>query len=279
MRRRLNLEKAIKISNIALKRNALIPLNTDLILEKNQQFQLRKLNFKVLKLEDIIGPKPNPFSPWDKDLEVTCISNSHILLLNKYPVELGHMLLISRNFKCQNGWIDLDDWESVCSVNLDTTGLWFFNSCKKAGASQPHRHLQLLPREINQPLCPRENWFEQALSTTKNKTKLDKSILTLPIIKSNGQLTADSFYNTYLNLCSKLEIGNPVDQIMPSIPYNLIFTDNWMSLIRRSKEKYKGFSINALGFAGYFLSTRNSNIPWFETNGPEKLLSEVVMPI
>ena len=39
-------------------------------------------------------------------------------------------------------------------------GLWFFNSAPEAGASQPHRHLQLLPRDEGQIICPEAEKFE-----------------------------------------------------------------------------------------------------------------------
>ena len=62
-------------------------------------------------------------------------------------------------------------------------------------------------------------------------------------------------------------------------PYNLIISRNWIALIRRSKEGIMGYSINALGFAGYLLATNESDIKWLDHYGPEYLLQNVVDPI
>ena len=42
----------------------------------------------------------------------------------------------------------IKDWRAIQQVNKDTSGLWFFNSSPIAGASQPHRHFQLLRRDL-----------------------------------------------------------------------------------------------------------------------------------
>ena len=76
------------------------------------------------------------------------------------------MLLITNCWKPQNGWLNLDDFEAILNVDNDTTGLWFFNSSKEAGASQPHRHFQLLPRHYNESICPRYEWFCSLLNNT-----------------------------------------------------------------------------------------------------------------
>ncbi|MBL6797423.1 MAG: ATP adenylyltransferase, partial [Synechococcus sp. BS307-5m-G39] len=52
-----------------------------------------------------------------------------------------------------------------------------------------------------------------------------------------------------------------------------------MALIRRRKERASGFSLNALGFAGYLLATENSDLGWLEQHGGERLLQEVVSGI
>ena len=62
----------------------------------------------------------------------------------------------------------------------------------------------------------------------------------------------------------------------PRTPYNLLISKNWIAVIKRSKEGIRGFSINALGFAGYILATQESDLVWLEHYGPEYLLSNLV---
>ena len=92
--------KAIEVTNRALELGSLVPLKTSLIYPfKNSynDFQFRYLISKKPPHLNLEGPKINPFNPWDKYLEVDKILNKHILILNKYPVELGHMLLITKD--------------------------------------------------------------------------------------------------------------------------------------------------------------------------------------
>jgi|TARA_B100001173_G_C15590073_1_gene380125 ATP adenylyltransferase len=50
-------------------------------------------------------------------------------------------------------------------------------------------------------------------------------------------------------------------------------------MVRRRREGAAGFSINALGFAGYLLATASADLNWLKTYGPEALLREVVLEI
>ena len=138
--------KALQISRKAVNSGAVIPLNT-LKYKSNVRccdFELRFLKSPIPKYLIEYGPKRNPFIPWDPRLQIQPINDKHTLILNKYPVQIGHMLLITNTWKPQNGWLNNDDFEAIQNVDNDTTGLWFFNSSKEAGASQPHRHLSLI---------------------------------------------------------------------------------------------------------------------------------------
>ena len=220
--------------------------------------------------------------PWDKNLEISKILNKHVLILNKYPVEDCHMILITNYWQPQDGWINKSDWEALSYVEKDTRGLWFFNNSPIAGASQPHRHIQFLPRTSDQLLCPRQKWFEYLLNKTKENNTNDKLELSCMVIRRNH---TNDFYcineleSIYYELCTKMHIGNPTNDNKPICPYNLLITKDWFCLIRRSIDTFQGFDINALGFAGYFLVKNESNINWFYENSPEYLLSSVVKPI
>ena len=61
-------------------------------------------------------------------------------------------------------------------------------------------------------------------------------------------------------------------------PYNLLFDDQWFMTVRRLREHCAGFSVNALGFAGFLLCTERSDRDWLERQGPWALLAEVAAP-
>ena len=78
---------------------ALVPLATEqLHLPDLDPFVLRRLLSATPRHLKAGGPKPNPFLPWDPALEVARLGESHLLLLNKYPVQPGHLLLITQTW-------------------------------------------------------------------------------------------------------------------------------------------------------------------------------------
>jgi len=274
MRKEIYWEKALQKTKISINSKSLFPLQTTDItknLYKGNDFIIRELDITKFKKNTLIGPKINPFKPWDKILEIDSIGNGHQLILNKYPVQLGHVLLITNEWKEQNGWLDIKDWEAIKEVNKDTSGLWFFNSGPLAGASQPHRHIQLLRRDPSELSCPREKWILALNNLNYKNEKFSKNIILKKFSKS---LNEENIHEIYKDLSYNLGLGDPRNDKKPKYPYNLIFTDRWMIIIKRKTDNLFGISINALGFAGYILVTENSDIKYLRELGPEKLLEE-----
>ena len=83
-------------------------------------------------------------------------------------------------------------------------------------------------------------------------------------------------HDLYRLLAARLGLGGISAELQPSVPYNLLLTRSWLALIRRSQDEIHGFSVNALGFAGYLLATSRSDLSWLRTNGGEQLLRSVV---
>ncbi len=270
--------KALEISREAVNCGAVIPLNTIKYksVDKYCDFELRFLKSPIPKFLKEYGPKINPFIPWDSRLQIQTINNKHTLILNKYPVQLGHILLITNSWKPQNGWLNEDDFEAIINVDNDTTGLWFFNSSKEAGASQPHRHFQLLPRHVNEIICPRYEWFCSLLND-KNDNKSEIShCISIRRRNKNKDTSTNDLFSLYKSMVSEMNIGEINLINKPLKPYNLLITSEWIALITRKTDRSNGFSINALGFAGYFLGTKRSDVDTLIKFGPEKILKDVI---
>ncbi len=258
------------------------PFQTKLqkIEDKLYPYEVRQLIGKPRTQDQILGPIVNPFSPWDRQLEIKTINNTHVLILNKYPVELGHMLLITNSWQPQDGWLNITDWMALTKIESEIDGFWFFNNSPEAGASQPHRHLQLLHRDKEKYLFPREAWFDSISLHNHNQSSLqDRSCYLYRRNMYNKDDSAKELNTLYLRLIEKMEIGNPSTDDKPTISYNLLLTKKWIAIIRRKKEAYNGFNINALGFAGYFLAMNDKDINWLLDNDPEVILDNVVSPI
>ena len=269
---------ALEISNKAVNCGALIPLNTIKYKSSDEycDFELRFLKSPIPKFLKEYGPKRNPFIPWDSRLQIETINNKHTLILNKYPVQLGHILLITNSWKPQNGWLNEDDFEAIINVDNDTTGLWFFNSSKEAGASQPHRHFQLLPRHANEIICPRYEWFCSLLNDKKYNNSEIAHCISIRRRNKNKDTSMNDLFSLYKSMVNELNIGeiNLIDK--PLKPYNLLITSEWIALITRKTDRSYGFSINALGFAGYFLGTKRSDVDTLIKFGPEIILKDVI---
>ena len=269
-------QQALACSDRAESSGALVPLTTETLDLGISPFVVRRLLSRPPKHLRAEGPKPNPFLPWDPALEVTQVGASHVVLLNKYPVQRGHLLVIPTTWKPQSGWLELADWQALIAVHGDTQGLWFFNSCPAAGASQPHRHLQLLPRPRRASTCPLEGFYSAMLdqSEATQTTPWRCAISPCP-----APLSPEGLAAVYRQHCNTLHLGQPDQQEAPCHPYNLLLTDRWMLTVRRTREHCRGFSVNALGFAGYLLAETGSDLAWLQAEGPWSLLRQVAAPV
>jgi len=269
------------IHDLALERSqsaeacgALVPLSTELLDEPAwAPFTLRRLTSRTPKHLRGGGPKPNPFLPWDPALEVQRLDQTHLLLLNKYPVQRGHLLLITQQWQPQAGWLDTSDWQALSQVEADTPGLWFFNSCAEAGASQPHRHLQLLPRMAGELSCPLAPAVQDQLQGRVPAWPWAYRVSRREATGAGDAAT--ELASLYRQHAAELELGQPEQEPVPRHPYNLLIEPGWFMTVRRQQEHWAGTSVNALGFAGYLLITTSSDHAWLHRHGPLELLEAV----
>lgn len=119
----------------------------------------RKLDAK--KKQDEVaarGIEFNPFLPYEEELYVDDITPTHVCLLNKFNIVDHHILIITRAFEDQTMLLTLADFEALGLALLEIDGLAFYNGGPPAGASQKHKHLQVVPLpmspEVRIPIEP-----------------------------------------------------------------------------------------------------------------------------
>jgi sulfate adenylyltransferase (ADP) / ATP adenylyltransferase len=137
-----------------------VPLNCDpdvsSVTNSLPQFQLRfspalASKPKAPRLHpDASGNHYDPFENPDPALLVVDLPPSHILVLNKFAIVPEHFILATKVFKPQTHLLESVDLASTyaCIEAYFANGedlFAFFNSGTHSGASQPHRHIQLLP--------------------------------------------------------------------------------------------------------------------------------------
>lgn len=231
------------------------------------------------------GQSVNPFLPYDPDLFVADLSASHLCLLNKYNVVDHHILIVTRAFEEQDTWLTGADFEALALGMAEIDGLAFYNGGRLAGASQPHKHLQLVPP----PLCPDGSPLpvDQAigqLSLASSESSTDQNPIPIhhhpqfsfrhAIAGLRGEPpTAKDLLTTYHALIDHL--GANRQAAAAEFPYNLLATRRWMMVVSRRQEHYQSIPVNSLGFAGSLLVKNHDQLALLKTLGPMNILQGV----
>ncbi|NJM97745.1 MAG: phosphorylase [Phormidesmis sp. RL_2_1] len=233
-----------------------------------------------------VGMNPtNPFLPYENDLYVCDISPTHLCLLNKFNVVDHHFLIVTRQFEPQENWLTLADFEALTKCLAETDGLAFFNGGKVAGASQPHKHLQVIPYLDGLTAFPIDQLIMLAPAQADGVMRspllafrhamlpieMDAKATTL-----TWQPSAQQLLISYRRLLRAVKISETPDwKGIQTMAYNFLCTRQWMMVVPRSQEKYAGISVNALGFAGSLLVKNQAGLKQLQAIGPMNLLQQV----
>jgi ATP adenylyltransferase len=216
-------------------------------------------NLKRKNVQKKSQPDFNPFLPPETSLTVADLTPTHIAVLNKFNVVNHHLLIITRSFESQESLLTQQDFEALCLCLPEYPSLAFYNGGEVAGASQKHKHLQMVPL----PLYGGAQPFPFApLFTEKDCNKGIQQLSDLPFLQAwcplpsalfnNLKEAATYCYQRYRELLSYVHIGTltTLADEKQSAPYNLLMTEQWMLLVPRSKEHWLDLSVNAMGYAG-----------------------------
>ncbi|MFN6487594.1 MULTISPECIES: phosphorylase [unclassified Nostoc] len=277
-----------KQTEYALECGALLSIATEFefVEQDNVRFLVRILSNlnrkkaadeKQKKQSATSGQEFNPFLPYEEDLFVADISDTHVCILNKFNVVDYHQLIITRGFEEQESLLTLEDFTAmwVCLADLD--GLAFYNSSKTAGASQRHKHLQLVPL----PLAPSGAQIPiESLLTTKLQDS--RVIPGLPFLHAFAPLDPDWVESPFAAAQATLEVYRTLRQAVGLDPsqsgaYNLLATREWMLIVPRSQEHFHSISVNSLGFAGALLVRNAAEMEILKAQGPMTILKNVAV--
>jgi ATP adenylyltransferase len=215
----------------------------------------------------------DPFLPYEKDLFVDDLSDTHICLLNKYNVMKNHILIVTRLFEDQESPLTRNDFDALWQCMKEIGGLAFYNSGEKAGASQRHKHMQMVPLPLGGmpnglPILPLIMGLDQnSTEAVQYISQFDfrHGLVFLPAGNPGGIV----LYENYLRLADSTGLSKKWG------PYNLLITMEWMLLIPRLHERYEGISVNSLGFTGTLLVKDFSEFELIEHAGLFKILNSV----
>ncbi|MCP3719466.1 DUF4922 domain-containing protein [Paraburkholderia sp. CNPSo 3281] len=234
----------------------------------------------------------DPFLPYEPDLFVGDLSPTHVALLNKFNVIDRHLLIVTRCYEPQEALLDAADFSALIAALREIDGLGFYNGGAAAGASQPHKHWQMVPLPLagDAPhVAPLE-----ALLGGAQAVHGARPIAIVPGL---------AFRHAFARLDLGTDIGTAEDAThvaldcyralldaagVPAIdvggvahqgaPYNLLVTRRWMLVVPRATECVEGISVNSLGFAGSFFVRNAAQLQTLAQIGPMTVLERVSVP-
>ena len=284
-------QKVVNRTSHALQCGALLTIPTDyeFVEQNGVKFLVRILSnldrkYQAKKKQDrdtATGKDFNPFLPYEEDLFVADISDTHVCILNKFNVVDYHLLIVTRAFEEQESLLTLPDFAAMWAVLNEFEGLAFYNAGKNAGASQRHKHLQVAPL----PLAPKG--AQIPIEPLLASAKFQDSVGTIPdlpfknaIARLNPQLAsplkaAQVTLECYYNLLQTLGLLGENGQVGA---YNLLATPQWMLIVPRSQESFEAIAVNSLGFAGTLLVRNAQQMQLIKDLRPLNILTNVAIP-
>ena len=246
----------------ALLSGALEPINTtiEVVEDAGVRFQLRQVDSLERKRRHTRSRPPgfNPFLPPEPGLFVAELSASHRCLLNKFPVLSRHLLVVPRTFEDQRQLLTVADFAATWPCLELLSGLAFYNGGLVAGASQRHKHLQVVPL----PLVPGEAGVPIAAAEVLPFRHARRDFAGVP--------DPVTLHACYVALLQELALWR--DDGWQVGPYNLLLTRSWMLVVPRIRESWKKCSVNALGFAGALLVKNEARAQRVRDAGPMRIL-------
>lgn len=210
-------------------------------------------------------------------------------LLNKFNVVDYHVLIVTREFEHQEALLTIEDMRALWLCMQEFSRLGFYNGGEIAGASQTHKHLQLIPLPIDSSGyydVPTEPLIESANYQNGISNRCGFPFVRAVHILGENYLRHTQNVPEYLLQCYQrlLESTGIVElnikgEARQSQPYNLLLTKQWMMLVPRRQEFYDNISINALGFAGSFFVRDETQYQLIRTVGPMAILRRVSLPL
>lgn len=217
-------------------------------------------------------------------MTVADISPTHLVVLNKFNVVDHHLLIVTRNFEHQERLLTLEDFEALWRCLREYSSLGFYNGGADAGASQQHKHLQLVPLPLYSNQC--QYPFEKLYSPIRKQNEIQR-LAPLPFLHAWRRLPESmgedpgkaaqlslSFYRQMLQFVGIGPVSRP-DGDYQSAPYNLLITRDWMLLAPRSQECCEAISVNALGYVGSLFVKDCNGLETVRNLGPMNLLQAV----
>ncbi|KAK9839797.1 hypothetical protein WJX81_002359 [Elliptochloris bilobata] len=229
-------------------------------------------------------PAVNPFLPYEEALWVAHLSPSHTLLLNKFNVVAHHLLVVTRAFEPQGTPLSAGDLSATWRVMqaMPHGGLAYFNCGEHSGASQPHKHTQIVPLPLAAVPPLLEAAADEATRGAGAAAWEPRAARALPfrcfcaaLPEQEGAVTGKALAGAFQALHAAA-FRDVCGEGSPS--FNVLLTQRHMALVPRSREAWGPVAVNSMGYAGSLLVRSREELEYIEAEGPLCILTEVGQP-
>ncbi len=269
-----------------------IPTRLEIVEQAGVRFQIRILDSLWRKERALArqrdaearGQPRDPFGPCDPDLLLGDLSPTHCCVLNKFPALARHLLIVTRAPEPQEQLLTTLDLVALWTTMAGMDGFAFYNGGQVAGASQGHKHLQLVPLPMapGEPIpmerCLARADFSDGVGRVPG-LPFEHAMARLPeALVEDPRQAALASLGTYRRLLAAVGLARRPGSPRQAGPYNLLMTRRWMLLVPRARERWQGTSVNALGFAGSLLARDQDELERIIAAGPMRILGAVGVP-
>ena len=210
------------------------------------------------------------------------VFGDYALVLNKFPALPHHALLITKNFSPQAWRLTKRDLGALHRSAAAADALGFYNSDAVAGASQPHRHFQLVFNDAfadvlgdgalaappiqaavdalgsehflwstKAPFVPHIRRLDALAGIAHGLVQLPRRATFSVDFATDGDFD-DALLRAYAHLLRDLDL-------FEQPPYNLLLSKSWLLVVKRRSRDGAGVDVNALGYAGCLLARDESS--------------------
>jgi len=217
----------------------------------------------------------DPFGQPEPELFVADLCPSHFALLNKFNVLDPHLLAVTHDFVDQETLLGEGDFAALVECMREADVLAFYNGGHDAGASQEHRHLQV----VALPLLP--GLAQLPMETCMHGDRLDAPFPhAFARLGSDDTRDAAKLLRRYREMLSAAGIASVRREGVErqSAPYNLLVTHAWMLVVPRTRADFEGIDVNGLAFAGSLFVRDEAQLETVRRLGPWAILRGVTLP-
>lgn len=198
----------------------------------------------------------DPFTDPEDGFVVSFVGSTHVLQFNKFCVVKPQFILHTKEYAPQTEDLDLADFTAGIDVLEQLKAPWvlFYNCGLRAGSSQGHKHMQLIPKPKPEGFVLFPDQMGDVLQ--KNAPSCPSRQLHVPfdclVAPVSSEASATGVYATYESMLEKLrKVTRVMSGANVSGAHNMIMTLDWMCVIPRQSRGEQGIFTNAMGMVSY----------------------------